>query len=163
MEPIGILLFAVIMGMAALSIVAESIDRLVVGFSSPAPISRGPKSSHLWLYVGVYLINAGTKLATIFMCRCVAGRLSSGAAGGASLLTLAKEQSYDVLTYTFSFLSAGVGKIVGTFPHHHSHSHFSYCLAGVFPNLWFLDPITAILLSLYIGISWITDARGTIC
>jgi len=136
MEPIGILLFAVIMGMAALSIVAESIERLTIGFKSPEPLPHGPQPSQLSLYAIVYGINLTMKFFSILVCRFVSKRLATGSN---SLQTLMVEQSYDAITYTGAFASAAI--------------------SGAFPVMWFLDPSTAILLSLYIGISWITQAR----
>eukprot|EP00474_Spongospora_subterranea_P005792 CRZ06250.1 hypothetical protein [Spongospora subterranea] len=133
MEPIGILLFAVIMGMASLAIVGESIHRLITGIESKGPhliVTPG------LIFLIVFLVNVVCKLIVIFYCRLVARHAPFG---GSTCLTVAKEQNYDLVTYTGAFLAA--------------------CLASFSAKLWFMDPVIAIALSFYVALNWISDAR----
>jgi divalent metal cation (Fe/Co/Zn/Cd) transporter len=136
LEPIGILLFAVIMGMAALAIVGEAIERLIEGMYSVSSHGRSLLGNiSISVLLSIFMINVAAKLIVIAYCRFVDRKRN--VAGICT--TLAKEQAFDLCTYGASYLAA--------------------ILTVINRDLWYLDPCIAILLSCYVSISWLSDAR----
>ncbi|CEP03059.1 Cation efflux protein cytoplasmic domain-containing protein [Plasmodiophora brassicae] len=135
LEPIGTLLFAgkdnLIMELASLYIFVESVQKL---FEGPSTSSALP----IEMVVGGYIINAVCKIVIIVYCTVVARNLSSSSSNPCSIV--AKEQTFDLLTYTCGFGAAALSAVNNG-------------------ALWFIDPVAAMLLSLYIMTSWMGDAR----
>jgi len=126
MEPIGVILCASFMGMAATELVFHSILQLIHGrhklFFNAVSIS-------------ILLIAVVVKVILFILCSALSKH-------SPSLLTLAEDHRNDVLTNTMA-LTTGL-------------------IAHVYPNMWWFDPTGAILMSIYIAVSWVFIAKEQI-
>lgn len=126
LEPIGVILCASIMGMAALELVLHSILQLMSGhhqlFFSITSIS-------------ILILAIVIKIVLYIMC-------SAMVKYSPSMLTLAEDHRNDVVSNTMALITG--------------------LLAHSFPSFWWMDPIGAILLSVYIAFSWVFIAREQI-
>jgi len=129
LEPLGVIIFAVVMGMSSLQIVLEAVRRLV------AIASDGPT---LELDAATIAILASTillKLIAFFLCKWIGARHASS-----SVDAYAQDHRNDVFTNTI-----GVAAIL--------------LAAWQPGKLAILDPIGAILIALWIMASWMSTAK----
>ena len=132
LEPVGVVAFAVVMGMSSLQIIVEAVKRLLTILSDGADLDIGPVT---------YSILAGTilsKAAALLLCRWVAKRHNS-----ASVDAYAQDHFNDVLT---NGVGVAAVTLASFFPEH----------------LAILDPIGAIAIALWIIASWLSTAREQI-
>jgi len=120
MEPIGVIVFAVVMGLSSLQIIIEAVKRC---------FAKDPSFDlDLW----TLCLLAGTvvsKLVAFILCRYVAKHAKSS-----SVEAYAADHRNDVVTNT-----VGIGAVV---------------LAFNINEVWFLDPLGAIVIAVMIMVSW---------
>lgn len=138
LEPVGVLTCAALMGMASFEVIKESIERLAAGDS---PFTDSSLAS-FWSLVGVIVL----KLGLLYLCqRAAEMKISSGVGRQTIQLTdptleaLAQDHWNDAL-------SNGVAAV-------------ALLLALQNPHLWWVDPIGAITISLYIIHSWFSTGK----
>lgn len=133
LEPVGIIIFACIMGMASLQIFVEGLKAIAVGFTSGAPeqVQTGP---FLWAVLSIIILS---KLIAYYYCNYVDRKFSSASAG-----TYAQDHWNDVLTNSF-----GAGALA---------------LAGAVQSMWFMDAAGGIGISVWIMYSWFDAAQEQI-
>jgi cation diffusion facilitator family transporter len=136
LEPVGVLTCAALMGMASFEVVKESIERLASGMSSFLDVSM----SSFWSLVGIILL----KLGLLYLCQRASG-LKLGTSRQSvqqtdpTLEALAQDHWNDAL-------SNGVAAI-------------ALLIALRNPHLWWVDPLGAIMISLYIIHSWYSTGK----
>jgi cation diffusion facilitator family transporter len=138
LEPVGVLTCAALMGMASFEVIKESIERLAVG---DTPFTDSSLAS-FWSMVGVIVL----KLGLLYLCQRAAElKIYSGSGRQTVQLTdptleaLAQDHWNDAL-------SNGVAAV-------------ALLLALQNPHLWWVDPIGAITISLYIIHSWFSTGK----
>ena len=130
MEPVAVLLFSVIMGMAALFLLYESVSDLQEG------LADGGKKVHMdAVTVTILCVVVGVQLLMWLYCRRIAALRIPGASAADAL---AQDHINDVFI-----------NIIGGGP---------AILAGYLPSAWLADPIGGICLSIYIAIRWTLTA-----
>jgi cation diffusion facilitator family transporter len=142
LEPVGVLTCAALMGMASFEVIKESIERLVM-----ADLEFGDLSlASFWSLIGVIVL----KLGLLALCqraaesKCITNPTASGGRQSVqstdpTLEALAQDHWNDCL-------SNGVAAM-------------ALLLALRDPNLWWVDPVGAIIISLYIIHSWYSTGK----
>jgi len=129
LEPIGTVLFASVMGLASLQIMAECGKRISTGITDePAEIDMGVVPCAI---LGVTIV---VKAVLAWYCNWVSEEFSS-----VSVEAYAQDHFNDVLANSV----ASIGSI----------------LAYNVPRLWWADPTAAALLALYIIINWMETGK----
>jgi divalent metal cation (Fe/Co/Zn/Cd) transporter len=169
LEPLGIVLFACVMGMAAVQIIQQSASRMILGFSgTPAEVSLNTMTI-------VFLCSiACIKLGLHLFCRAVA------ATGNfPSVEALAQDHLNDVALDSVSLVAAGAWSadcLLVLFVSCFSLwtidcTHFCRrCddfiafsgLAGAISSMWFADPLGGTIVGLIILRSWLRTGREQI-
>lgn len=124
LEPIAVIISATFMGMAALSVVQQSIHALVTHDQTDIQMVE---STILILFSAVLI-----KCVLWYRCARLEGHSSTAA-------TLAQDHRNDVFSNT-------VAIVTSTWAHK-------------VPSMWFLDPLGAILISMYITASWVVTGK----
>lgn len=134
LEPVGVLTCAALMGMASFEVIKESVERLASTESSPFVDAS---MASFWSLFGVILL----KLGLLYLCQRAAElKVGTGSAhqtvqqADPTMSALAQDHWNDAL-------SNGVAAI-------------ALLVALRYPFLWWVDPVGAILISLYIIHSW---------
>ena len=143
LEPIGVLTCAALMGMASFEVLKESIQALAY---HDASIQESANLSSFWSMLFVVIV----KLMLLALCERAAHERIHGFASPSSkhyvadptLEALAQDHWNDAL-------SNGVAAI-------------ALLCALKYPTLWFLDPLGAILISIYIIHSWYSTGKEQI-
>ena len=130
MEPVAVLLFSVIMGMAALFLLYESLNDLLQGLDSGGKHVKMDAVTVIILCVVV-----GVQLLMWVYCRRVAALNIPGASAADAL-------AQDHINDVFINIIGGVPAII----------------AGFIPSAWLADPIGGMCLSVYIIIRWTLTA-----
>jgi len=125
LEPVGLIVVSSLMGVASFQILAESIIRIVNGLSSSTP-PQTPKFDTVSIVLASVAI--GVKTVLFFICASVSKYSST-------MAMLAEDHRNDVLSNSVA-LTAGL-------------------ISNSVPSAWFVDPVGAILISIYICIRWI--------
>ncbi len=131
-EPIGIILCAAIMGMGSVLVIQEALTSFAhFASSGDIPMIEGGLVAPLSMAAVIT-----TKILLYAHCRWVASLLSaSGESEGTSFLeAIAQDHLNDILSNSVAVAAL--------------------CLARVENKVWFLDPLGALLISLYILWSW---------
>ncbi len=124
LEPIAVIISATFMGMAALSVVQQSVHALATSGEARARVDAG---TVVILFIAV-------------LCKCVLWwRCARLARVSATAATLAQDHRNDVLSNT-------VAIVTSTWAH-------------VAPHWWVLDPVGAIVISMYITASWVVTGK----
>eukprot|EP00466_Bigelowiella_natans_P019251 jgi/Bigna1/34339/e_gw1.5.34.1 len=132
LEPVGIVIFACIMSLAAVQVVLEGFRVIVEGFlSEPPEIEIGAFG------FSVLTVTIVTKVLMYLICKWISQQVNS-----ASVETYGQDHLNDSLTNT-------VGIVAVIF-------------ATLFPTLWFLDALGGILISLWVIYSWSDAAKEQI-
>ncbi len=130
MEPTAVLVFSIIMGMAAIFLLYESVTDLMAGLSS------GGKSVNIdAVTVSILCFVIGVQLVMWIYCKRIAALNVRGATSAA---TLAQDHINDV----YINLIGGVPAII----------------AGYVQSAWIADPVGGICISLYIAARWTLTA-----
>ena len=129
LEPVGIIVVASLMGIASLQIFWEGISRLIAGTLDQAN-RKVPTVSELSLELLVGTI--ALKIVLWLVCVAVGSRSDT-------VKAIADDHRNDVISNLAALATAWI--------------------ASVRPDLWYLDPAGAILISLYICINWLRTAR----
>lgn len=116
LEPIGVLVFSVVMVVSFLKVADEAVERLWNGDHEVVNIS-GPSFT-------IMLLTVLIKVALYFCCRSI---------NSSAVQALAADAMTDIMFNTFSII----------FP-----------LCGHYFDIWWLDPLGALLLSFYVVFSW---------
>jgi cation diffusion facilitator family transporter len=128
LEPIGIIVFAAVMGMSSLQIIVEAVRRVVTIYTEGPSLELGAVT------IAILCSTVLTKLVAMFLCQFVAGRASSS-----SVEAYAQDHRNDVLTNT-----VGVGAI--------------FIAWAMPDHLAVFDPVGAIVIAMYIIASWMSTA-----
>ena len=157
LEPLGVLTCAALMGMASFEIIKESAESLMFDQDSISDVS-GSGAASVWSMMGIVLV----KLALWVLCVAAAKKkhstlpaLSSSSSGGNNS---AARQVVKVSDPTLEALA---------------QDHWNDCLSNAVaavallfalstPTLWFLDPLGAIVISVYIIYSWYETGKEQI-
>ena len=134
LEPVGVLTCAALMGMASFEVIKESVERLASTDSSPFVDAS---MASFWSLAGVILL----KLGLLYLCQRAAElKFGTGSAhqtlqqADPTMSALAQDHWNDAL-------SNGVAAL-------------ALLVALRYPYMWWVDPVGAILISLYIIHSW---------
>jgi cation diffusion facilitator family transporter len=139
LEPIGVLTCAALMGMASFEVLKESFTTLIYQHDTMQDLSLEQEIFSFWSMIAVVVI----KLLLLALCQKASYRRTTvwGNSNKAALQladptleALSQDHYNDVLSNAV----AAVALILSLYS----------------PNLWFLDPFGAILISLYIIYSW---------
>jgi len=125
LEPVGLIIVASLMGIAAFQILGESIVALTRGLNSSTPPTPPKFEIFTIAMMGCAI---GIKIILFVMCWSVA-KFSP------SMAVLAEDHRNDILSNTVA-LTAGL-------------------ISNNIASAWFVDPIGAILISIYICLRWI--------
>lgn len=147
LEPVGVLTCAALMGMASFEVIKESIETLAFHKNNMA--EEITSLSAFWSMLAVVLV----KLGLLVTCqRAAEGRYGNDGSGSGG------KQSVRVADPTLEALAQD-----------HWNDALSNTVAAVAllaalrsPTLWFLDPVGAILISVYIIYSWYTTGKEQI-
>jgi cation diffusion facilitator family transporter len=129
-EPLSVIVFASVMGMASLQIISQAVQGLVEGIASDGAYEPVPPAT-----IAVLCCVIGLKLALLAVCYQL--RRDSSAVGA-----LAMDHFADVATNTLTLIAV--------------------LLAERFPSVWWLDPLAAILLALWMLYVWIDAGKEQI-
>jgi len=124
LEPLGVIVFAAVMAMSSLQIVAEAVKRLVATLNDGTTLELGPAT------VAILSSTIVFKLVAMLACRAIARSHAS-----AAVEAYAQDHRNDVLTN-----SVGVGAVL-----------LAWWQPS---ELAFVDPLGAILIALWIITSW---------
>jgi cation diffusion facilitator family transporter len=136
LEPVGVLTCAALMGMASFEVIKESIECLASGMPSFSDVSM----ASFWALVGIIVL----KLGLLYLCQRASG-LKLGTSrqsvqnADPTLEALAQDHWNDAL-------SNGVAAL-------------ALLVALRNPHLWWVDPVGAVMISLYIIHSWYTTGK----
>ena len=128
LEPIGVVMFAVVMGMSSLQIMISAIENLVGVFQDGSKLDLGP------LTIGILISTIVLKFGALLACRSIAAKIQSS-----SVETYAQDHFNDVLTNSVAVVAV---LLAWWQPN----------------TLAFLDPLGAILIALWILFSWLSTA-----
>lgn len=132
LEPVGIIIFAVVMGMASLQILIQSFQRIVAG------VSGSTEEVDLSLLSTLLLVSVVAVKSLLYLfCTAVLKKINSSA-----VEALAQDHRNDVITN-----SIGIGCAF---------------LAGSVKSLWWFDCLGAIVLASVILYSWVNTGREQI-
>jgi divalent metal cation (Fe/Co/Zn/Cd) transporter len=135
LEPIGVLVFSVIMVTAFVQVAIEGISRLSSG--DREAVQLGPAA------IGIMASTVGIKGACWLWCKAIKN---------SSVQALAQDAMTDVIFNIFSIIfpigkctlpSISIGSVETDAP-----------IVGFYANIWFLDPLGGILLSAYVILNW---------
>jgi cation diffusion facilitator family transporter len=126
-EPLSIVVFAVIMGMSAFFLLYESIQVLISGIQTRPEIRMDAFS-----ITAIFCVIAIQSVGYLWLKKTA----NVGGIGSVSVEALAQDHMNDVCS-----------NIIGGVP---------AIIAGYQPSVWFLDPMGAMILSIYIAVRWIT-------
>jgi len=129
LEPLAIIMFSVVMGMASVQLITYSVQALIEGLHGSGETLRIDVVSITLLAVVV-----GTKTMLLVYCRALLLKCRNG-----TIQALAQDHLNDIVTN-----SLAIATIV---------------IISFYRSYWFLDPITALVISLYILLSWVKTAK----
>ena len=129
LEPLSIVIVAAVMGMASLQVVLESFYRIIHGFESEGKIKVPTISTAAILML---ITTIGLKVLLYLMCKKLAKNSDS-------MNALAEDHKNDILSNLVALLAAW--------------------LASRHKILWFLDPVGAIGISIFIVLNWLEMAK----
>lgn len=144
LEPIGVLTCAALMGMASFEVLKESFETLIHKESTLEDLSLNEAWSSFWSMLIIVLV----KLGLLWLCQQASHRRSYGSSKAAlqladpTLEALAQDHWNDAL-------SNGVAAV-------------ALVLALYSNDLWWVDPVGAIVISLYIIHSWYNTGKDQI-
>lgn len=144
LQPIGIIVFATMMGMAAIQVIQESITGIVKGFSgNPAHLNMSLITilSFLGIVVFKFILFLYCKLACRHILN-VSNNSQKAITEVSAIETLSEDHLNDVVNNSLSLAIASI--------------------ASQYQFLWYLDPIGAFLISLWILKGWIENGRQQI-
>jgi cation diffusion facilitator family transporter len=143
LEPIGVLTCAALMGMASFEVLKESTMQLIYHTSS---LDQIPSLLSFWSMLGIVFI----KMGLLWICNRGANRRAVVSYAEKQLSTASKAVLLELSDPTMEALSQD-----------HFNDALSNTVAAVSllfalrsPSLWFLDPLGAIMISVYIIYSW---------
>jgi divalent metal cation (Fe/Co/Zn/Cd) transporter len=146
MAPLGIVVFATLMGMSAVLVLVESVKFLSDGLTKNAPTASEPadKVAGTVAILGFVVV---VKILLLVGCRHV-----QNLRGSATVEAYTDDHRNDILSNSLS---------IGAFCLSQLQCGQPRSSDGVCPSvdLWWVDPATAILLSLFIIYSWTCSAR----
>jgi cation diffusion facilitator family transporter len=132
LEPLGVVVFASIMGMSALMVVTESAKILVNGFMGTPPA--------LDMGLAGYCVLGGTivvKGGLYIYCSAVFAKTGNGA-----VEAYAQDHLNDVVTNTLGLVAV--------------------ILATEYQKLWYLDPVAGVLMGIWILVNWMMAGQEQI-
>jgi cation diffusion facilitator family transporter len=159
LEPVGVLTCAALMGMASFEVLRESFTSLVyhkepiLGYDHGAGTGSEISLVSFWSMLAIVVV----KLALLWLCNRAANKklvihaAAAGFGGSAKAVVQLGDPTLEALAQD------------------HWNDVLSNCIAAAAllfalrePSLWFLDPVGAILISIYIIYSWYLTGRDQI-
>eukprot|EP00934_Nitzschia_sp_Nitz4_P003714 Nitzschia sp. Nitz4//scaffold291_size36643//26867//28147//NITZ4_007768-RA/size36643-processed-gene-0.30-mRNA-1//-1//CDS//3329546142//3704//frame0 len=137
LEPIGVLTCAALMGMASFEVLKESFETLVYKDSTLEDMTLEEEYVSFWSMLGIVLV----KLGLLWLCQKASHRRQGYGSSKASIQLADPTLEALAQDHWNDALSNGVAALALLF-------------ALYSPNLWWLDPVGAIIISLYIIFSW---------
>ena len=132
LEPLGVMLFAVVMGISMLMLAREAVTDMIMGFTSDdgegGVPTLGPE-----VLAGI-VATVVIKAALHVYCKRVAEKTNSSA-----VETYAEDHRNDVLTNSLGLLGG--------------------YLAAKVHGMWWIDPLIALILSLFVAYNWLGSAH----
>jgi cation diffusion facilitator family transporter len=125
LEPVGVVTCALLMAMASMQVIREASVELLDAWREGSVRLLQLR----WLDMGVMLSTVGVKTALYFWCKAVAARTSNVTVGA-----VAQDNLNDVLSNGIALISA--------------------LSTQVRPSFWVCDPVGALVISVYIIVSW---------
>jgi len=162
LEPVGVLSCAALMGMASFEVLKESLESLVIHQDSIA-VEDDQGMSSFWSMTGVVVV----KVALLVLCN-QAGKVRSSSEDDSDASNNDdseedKKENKDKKSIIMS------DPTLEALAQDHLNDALSNAVAAIAllfalssPSLWFLDPIGAILISLYIIFSWFSTGKEQI-
>jgi cation diffusion facilitator family transporter len=140
LEPLGIVVFSAIMGMVSTFVIGESIKSIITGYSEGSSETSIKVSVLSFGMIGAVLV---VKFFLYLYCKFVIKKIKrvSGTTD-ISLEALCQDHLNDVITISFSIIIA--------------------VIATRFESMWVLDPIGALILSLFILVGWVYRGKDHI-
>jgi cation diffusion facilitator family transporter len=136
LEPVGIIIFASVMGVSMIGLLQEVVVRLVMHDNQAT--TNNEKVINIDLFaLSVLVGNVVVKIMLAIFCKCVYKKTNS-----ISVEAYADDHRNDVISNVGVLLAVGI----------------TYSL----PELWFVDAVFAILVCVYIIYSWYETARDQI-
>ena len=132
LEPLGVMLFAVVMGISMLMLAREAVTNLIMGFTSDSGEGGVPTFGPEVL-AGI-VATVVIKAALHIYCKYVAEKTNSSA-----VETYAEDHRNDVLTNSLGLLGG--------------------YLAAKVDGMWWIDPLIALILSLFVAYNWLGSAH----
>ena len=145
LEPIGVLTCAALMGMASFEVLKESFETLVFKTTTLEDMTMGEGVFSIWSMVAIVFI----KLMLLALCQKASHRRRDY--GSSKAVMQLADPTMEALSQDHwnDSLSNGVAAIALLF-------------ALYSPNLWWIDPFGAVVISLYIIYSWYHTGREQI-
>jgi len=131
LEPLGVMVFAVIMGISMLLLARETVTALIVGILNNDDVSIPTFDA---VVISAIVATVVIKAALHVYCSAVAA-----STGSAAVDTYAEDHRNDVLT-NIAGLAGGL-------------------IASKFVDAWFVDPGVALLLALFVAYNWLSAAH----
>lgn len=137
LEPIAVVILSVIMAVASLHLVEETIEKTIqlAGGESEPPTME-------WVTVGISCTTVVVKLVLYLICRKVPHQ---------TIQALAQDHRNDVLSNSAAIIFGYIGS-----------KEMQAQINNSTPELVYLDPVGAILICIYISISWCHTGWGQI-
>lgn len=145
LEPIGVLTCAALMGMASFEVLKESFETLIFKDSALENMTL----SEEWFSFWSMLIIVGIKLGLLWLCQKASHRRQGYGSAKAALQLADPTLEALAQDHWNDALSNGVAAV-------------ALVLALYSPGLWWLDPLGAIIISIYIIVSWYETGREQI-
>lgn len=145
LEPIGVLTCAALMGMASFEVLKESFFSLFM--ESNAYLQDGPSLSSFWSMTTIVIV----KMALLWLCNSANRRNNVSSTTSRQSVIQYSDPTLDALALDHwnDLLSNAVAAI-------------ALLCALRSPTLWFVDPVGAILISIYIIVSWFMTGKEQI-
>ncbi|KAL7581495.1 hypothetical protein ACA910_022064 [Epithemia clementina (nom. ined.)] len=159
LEPIGVLTCAALMGMASFEVLKESFTTIVYHNSSLASQEKEASMSSFWSMSAIVVV----KILLLLLCNQAANRKVVHSSS-----SLAQHQTASISS-TARAVTELADPTLEALALDHWNDTLSNTVAAVallcalrMPALWFLDPVGAILISIYIIRSWYTTGQEQI-
>lgn len=146
LEPIGVLTCAALMGMASFEVLKESISSLIFAHNGMA----APNLANFWNMLAIVII----KILLLLLCNHGANRRivqRRGSSSSSRAVVQLADPTMEALAQ--DHLNDALSNAVAA---------FALLAALKKPSLWFLDPVGAIVISIYIIYSWYVTGKEQI-
>jgi len=145
LEPIGVLTCAAMMGMASFEVLKESFQTIIYRDSNLENLTLAQE----WFAFWSMLVIVGIKMGLLWLCQKASHRRQGYGSAKAALQLADPTLEALAQDHWNDALSNGVAAV-------------ALVLALYSPSLWWVDPVGAVLISIYIIVSWYETGREQI-